>query len=202
MSGKHRRVSPEEHVHGPENAEHELRKAYNTVIETGVTYFWDRRVAHGVSAHEAITMYRRAYNAHRTGDRLAAERWARAAKHLCRAFWHEAKISYLEPRDSELPYIEGSDAEDVHLHEKSDTTADLLNSLELHVPPGLTEMPEEMTRYLSKARRHLEVLKQPDYRHELLRAEQIKAAHEYGRVVECLALAYEAEAKSSSRSAA
>ncbi len=190
-------VAPEEHVHGPETAEHELRKAYNTVIETGVTHFWDRKAIQGVNAHEAITLYKRAYNAYRSDNRLAAERWARATKHLSRAFWHEAKIAFLEPRASELPYIEGSSAEDVHLHEKSDTTADLLTSLEEHVPPGLSEMPEEMRRYVQRARRHLEALEQPDYRHELLRAERIKAAHEYGRVVECLALGYEAESKTS-----
>jgi hypothetical protein len=188
-----RRIGPEEHIHGPENAEHELRKAYNTVIETGVTHFWDRKVIPGVNAHEVVTLYKHAYQCYRKDDRLAAERWARTAKHLARAFWHEAKIAYLEPRDSELPYLEGAPADDVNLHEHSDTTADLLNSVADHIPPGLKEMPDEMRRYLSRAKRHLEVLENADYRHELLRAERIKAAHEYGRVLECMALAYEAE---------
>lgn len=181
------------HRHGPENAEHELRKAYSCVIDTGVTHFWDRRSIPGVNAHEAITLYRQAYGSLRNGDRLAAERWARTAKHLSRAFWHEAKIAYLEPRATELPSLEGATLEDYEAHVHSDTTCDLLNSLEEHVPRGLAVMPEEMRRYLARARRHLEILQDPEYKNELLRAERIKAAHEYGRVVECMALAYEAE---------
>jgi hypothetical protein len=54
-------------------------------------------------------------------------------------------------------------------------------------------MPREMTHYLARAREHLGVLERADYRHELLRTERIKAAHEYGRVLECMALAFEAE---------
>ena len=50
-----------------------------------------------------------------------------------------------------------------------------------------------MQRFLSRARRHLQALEVPGYDHELLRAERIKAAHEYGRVLECMSLAYEAE---------
>jgi hypothetical protein len=185
---------PETHFHGPENAEHELRKAYNVVVETGVTYFWDRRAIHGVSPDEAVTLYRHAYNAYRRDDRLAAERWARSVKHLARAFWSEAKIAYLEPRESEVPHLEGAAPEEYNLHERLDTTIDLLDSLADHVPPGLEEMPEDMRRYLSRARRHIEVIgAEAGNRHELLRAEHIKAAHEYGRVLECMALAYEAE---------
>jgi len=181
------------HPHGPENAEHELRKTYNCIIETGVTYFWDQKAIPGVNADETITLYKHSFNCHRKGNRLAAERWARTAKHLARAFWHEAKIAFLEPRATELPFLEGAIDEEYNLREHSDTTEDLLNSVQEHVPPGLKEMPEEMKRYASRARRHLDTLKAPDYRHELLRAERIKAAHEYGRVLECLALAYEAE---------
>jgi hypothetical protein len=185
--------APEQHYHGPDNAEHELRKAYNLVAETGTTFFWDRRPAPGIPADEVVSLYRHAYHAYRQGDRLAAERWARSVKHLARAFWSEAKIAYLEPRSNELPYLEGATAEEYNLHEKIDTTEDLLNSLEEHVPPGQKEMPEVMKRYLSRARRHLEILRNPDYRHELLRVEHIKAAHEFGRVLECMGLAFEAE---------
>lgn len=183
----------ENHVHGPENAEHEIRVAYNCVIEAAVTHFWDRRAIPGVNPDEVFTLYKNSYQAYRKNHKLVAERWARAAKHLSRAFWHEAKLAYLEPRATELPYLEGAAPEEYHLHEHSDTTVDLLNSVADHVPPGMTEMPEEMRRYLSRARRHLEVLDEENYKHELLRAERIKAAHEYGRVLECLALAYEAE---------
>ena len=83
----------EQPFHGPENAEYEIRKALNCVVEAGVTHFWDRRAIPGVNADEVITLYKRAYSAYRKEDRLAAERWARTAKHLSRAFWHEAKIS-------------------------------------------------------------------------------------------------------------
>jgi hypothetical protein len=185
----------QETSHGPENAEHELRVAYNEVIEAGLTHFWDRRAIPGVNAPEVISLYKRAYQAYRREDRLAAERWARTSKHLARAFWHEAKIAYLEPRATELPFLESARPEEYNLHERSDTTEDLLNSVEGHVPPGLSEMPEEMTRYASRARKHVEALKKPELRHQLLRAEHIKAAHEYGRVLECMALAYEAEAQ-------
>lgn len=185
--------NPETHVHGPENAEHELRKAYNSVVESAATYFWDRKAIVGVNPHEVITLYKHAFQAHRNGSRLAAERWARSAKHLSRAFWSEAKIAYLEPRATELPFLEGATPEEYNLHERSDTTADLLNSLADHVPPGMDQMPEEMTRYLSRARRHLHIIEEPGYHQELLRVERIKSAHEYGRVLECMALAYEAE---------
>jgi len=179
--------------HGPENAEHELRKAYNSVIDAATTYYWDRHGIPGVNSDEVITLYRRAFNALRRNDRLSAERWARATKHLARAFWLEAKLCYLEPRANELPFLKGGQPDDYGLRERSDTTADLLDSLINHIPPGLTEMPPEMSHYLQRARRHLQVLEEPEYANELLRAERTKAAHEYGRAVECMALAYEAE---------
>jgi hypothetical protein len=180
--------------HSPENAEFELRKAYNVVVEASIPYFWDRTPLLGVNPEEVPAMYKHAYNAYRSDDRLASERWARAAKHLARAFWCEAKIAYLEANLTELPYLEGASAEALHLHEQSDTTADLLNSVQEHVPPGMSEMPVAMTHYLSRARKHLGFLERPEYKHELLRAERIKAAHEYGRVLEIMALAYESEA--------
>jgi hypothetical protein len=202
MAPKSRIVGPEEHIHGPENAEHELRKAYNSVVETGVTHFWDRKPIQNVNTEEAHTLYRRAYQSFRQNNRLAAERWARATKHLSRALWHEAKIAYLHSHLHELPVLGGATPEDINLHEESDTTQDLLQSLAEHTPPGLTEMPEEMRRYLSRAQRHLDALSHPELRDELLRAEMIKAAHEYGRVIECLALGYEAEGKTGDRNAA
>lgn len=183
--------------HGPENAEHELRKAYNCVIEAGTTWFWDRSrgsSATGVNPDEVVTLYKRAYKAYRNDDRLTAERWARTAKHLARALWHEAKLAYLEPHTADLPYLEGASAEEYNLHEHSDTTEDLLNSVADHIPPGMSQMPDLMRRYLIRGKKHLEYLNLPDYRHELLRAERTKAAHEYGRVLECMALAFEGEA--------
>jgi hypothetical protein len=185
------------HYHGPDNAEHELRKAYNSVIEHEVTYGAAgaiRRSVAGVDADEVGEFYRRAFRRHRDGDRLAAERWARATKHLARAFWHEAKVAYFDEHASELPYLEGAIAsEEYGLHERLDTTVDLLDSLQGDAPPGSDRLPADMRSYLARGREHLAFLAHAGYRHELARAERIKAAHEYGRVVECLALAYEAE---------
>jgi hypothetical protein len=184
-------------VHVPENADHELRKAYNTVVEIGMQFFWNQKTIPGVNAEEVISAYKHAFQCHQKGLKLAAERWARTTKHLSRAFLHEAKIAFLEPRTNDLPYLKGASAEDFDLRSHSDTTADLLDSLAQDLPPGFQEMPEDMKRYISRGRRHLEFL-DPHHpeseNHELLRAERIKAAHEYGRVVECLALAYESEA--------
>jgi hypothetical protein len=182
-------------------ADHELRKAYNCIIESATTHFWDRKAIPGVNPDEVITFYKHAFQEHRKGNSLASERWARTAKHLSRALWSEAKIAYLAPRLSNLPYLTGATAEEYLLFQRSDTTQDLLDSVADHIPPGLTEMPEPMLRYLKIARRHIESLteKQGDeltMTHELLRAEHIKAAYEYGRVLECMALAYEAESTS------
>ncbi len=192
-SGRHE--TPEMHVHGPQNAEHELRKAYNTLIEADLTYSWDRQKPQEINHQELIDIYRHAYQCFRKGDRLAAERWARTAKHLARALWSEAKISFLKPRLNLYPYLENATPEEYNLHERIDTTADLLDSVGDHVPPGLQQMPEQMGLILSKGRRHLDEPKKPDVKHELLKAEHIKAAHEYGRVLECMALAFEAEAQ-------
>lgn len=187
--------SPEMHVHGPQNAEHELRKAYNTLIEAQLTYEWDHRPNAGVNFHELPDLYRRGYDSFRKGDRLAAERWARATKHLARALWSEAKVAFLQPRLNFHPFLEGATPDEYNLHERIDTTADLLDSLADDIPPGLQQMPEDMTRFLSKGRRHIEEAQKPELKNELLRAEHIKAAHEYGRVIECMALGHEAESQ-------
>jgi hypothetical protein len=180
-------------VLGPENAQHELRKAYNCVIETGTTHFWDRKQVPGVNPDEVVTLYKQAFDANRRGNRLVAERWARTAKHLSRAFWHEAKIAYLEPRVGDIPYLEGAETDEYFMKDHSDTAEDLLESVAIDLPPGTDEMPEPMKRYLARARKHLEVIKEPQYKNELLIAERVNAAHEYGRVIECMALAYEAD---------
>jgi hypothetical protein len=180
-------------AHGPENAEFELRKAYNVVTEAAVPFFWENRSIPGVNPREPMNMYKHAYKEYRRGDKLAAERWARASKHLSRAFTCEAKIAYLEGHATDLPFLEGAPPEAFNLHETRETTDDLLNSVADHIPPGLEKMPDAMAHYLARAREHLATLDRPDYTHELLRAERIKAAYEYGRVMEIMALAYEAE---------
>jgi hypothetical protein len=187
--------TPADADHGPENAEFELQKAFNCVVETGVTHFWDRKGIPGVNPDEVVSMYKRAFDLYRRDERLAAERWARTAKHLSRAFWHEAKLAYFQPRSTILPFLEQAAPEAYGLHEREETTRDLLDSVADHVPPGMSEMPPEMRRYLGRAREHLRRI-EGDSEHELVHAEKIKAAHEYARVLECSALAYEAEARS------
>jgi hypothetical protein len=194
--------APEMHFHGPQNAEHELRKAYNTLIEADLTYTWDHKPPQDVNHHELIDIYKHAYHCYRKDDRLAAERWARTAKHLSRALWSEAKIAFLKPRLNLYPYLENATPDEYNLHERIDTTADLLDSVGDHIPPGLEQMPEQMKRMLSKGRMHMDELKKPETKHELLKAEHIKAAHEYGRVLECMALAFEAEAQGPGKQAA
>ena len=178
--------------HGPDHAEHELRKAYNCIIEAGVTYTLCERNLPEINPAEATETYRNAFQLYQTGKRLAAERWARAAKHLARAFWHEAKIAYLEPRLEQIPYLTGALDEEYHLHEREDSTVDLLTSLQDRLPQVTPSQLLPMKKYLTRARHHLEKLSSSS--HELLRAERIKVAYEYSRVIECLSLGYEAEA--------
>ena len=184
--------TPLSHPHGPANAEHELKKAYNLAIEIGTVYAG--RSIEGIDPTLSFTFYRKAYEALHKGDRLSAERWARTTKHLSRALWHEAKIAYLVEHQTVLPYLVGA-REEYNLHEYSDTTEDLLNSLAEDLPPGMDSMPLEMKKFLKMGCAHLQKIASPSLKHELLRAEHIKAAHEYGRVLECLALALGAELK-------
>ena len=188
-------------VHGPDNAEHEIRKAYHLVIETCAIFFSATRPINLINLTEMIELYIRSYQCYRNANRLAAERWARAAKHLAQAFQHEVKIAYLEENLETLPFLAGAQDEEYGLFERSDTTADLLNSVVTHAPAGLENFPREMKDYFSRAHHHLKEQEGPIKSHELLRAERIQAAHEYGRTLECMALGYEAEFKSKSKAA-
>src|SRR4051794_28736221 len=106
-------------MRGPENAEYELRKAYNVLLEGTLPYFWQNRDIPGVVPAEAAAMYKHAYRCFRNDNRLAAERWARASKHLSRAFSCEAKIAYLEARSTDLPFLVGAAPEDYDLRTQS-----------------------------------------------------------------------------------
>ncbi len=181
------------HFHGPDNAEYEIRKAYNTAVESAVTFAGFREPIPGLNPVEVSVFYRKAFRCLQEGERLAAERWARTTKHLARAFWHEAKVAHLEAHATEFAFLPGATSEEYNLHEHPDTTEDLLNCLADHSPPGAEAMPEDMRRYLTRAREHLEILRHSNYTHELLRAERLKAAHEYGRVIECMVLALETD---------
>jgi hypothetical protein len=206
---------------GPDNAEHEIRKAYRQIIEacavcSGIFHPLDHAPPKPPTSpllpeekserdapflNEMIEIYIRSYQSYRKANRLAAERWARAAKHLAQALQHEAKIVYLEQNHQTLPYLAGAHDEEYGLFERSDTTADLLNSVATHVPPGLEKMPDQMKNYLSRARLHLKKRDTFTGNHELLQAERIQAAHEYGRTLECMTLGYEAELKTKSKAA-
>jgi hypothetical protein len=190
----------------PDNAATELKRAYNAVVEAGVTHLWDHAVNAPVSAQRVTELYRRAMDEYRRNtptSRLCAERWARAAKHLAEAIWHEAKISYLKDRTSELPYLTDAVSE-YHLHQETEEGArSLLNTFDssfsqshqaLEEPDGALS-PDELRSCLVRGQSHLKDLNdlsQP--RHELLRAERIKAANQYGRALECVLLALESQA--------
>lgn len=182
------------HVHGPENAEHELKKAYLCVVELGAS--------NNLHLDEIKQHYKHAYNLFRKDDRLAAERWARTVKHLARAFWHESKLAYLEPKVTDLPFLTHAQEEYAPPY-TLETTRDLLESVAHHGPPGTNEdnFPESMKRYLQLGMDHLSRLSADESRNELLRAERLKAAHEYGRALECLSLALEAERTHQKKSA-
>lgn len=198
----------------PDNAATELKRAYNAVVEAGVTHLWDHALSTPVSAQRVTELYRRAMEEYRRNtptSRLSAERWARAAKHLAEAIWHEAKISYLKDRISELPYLTDAVSE-YHLHQETEEGAQsLLNTFESSFPLGPQAVQEldgalsseELRSCLDRGRGHLRDLNdvsQP--RHELLRAERIKAAHQYGRALECVLLALESQSPLDEKKAA
>jgi len=186
---------------GPDNAEHEIRKAYHGVIETSAFYLWTSQVIPEVNPYSMMDAYLRSYRLYTQGNRLAAERWARTAKHLAQALRHEAKIAYIEQDPKILPFLEGAQDQEYGLFERSDTTADLLNSVAARIPTQPESAYHEMTCYLERAHFLLKRVEQTTEKHELLRAERIQAAHEYGRSLECMILAYEAEQKISPRAA-
>lgn len=190
-------LHPIEHLgfRGPHSAEYELRKAYHCVIEMKVLFVGYRHPIKKININQISSPYLLAYQRYMEGNLLAAERWARASKHLARAFWHETIIDYLEPRTDELPYLEGAKKDEYGQSGHSDTTSDLLDAVISELPPGLNEMPPDMVFYSSRGKKLLENLKLPQYQHELLRAEALKSAYEYARVLECMKLAYEAEAR-------
>ncbi|MGK5084974.1 hypothetical protein WDW37_16925 [Bdellovibrionota bacterium FG-1] len=182
--------------HGPENAEFEIRKAYSVIIESSVGYFWQNRHIKGVDPKAPLHFYRQAYARYHQGDRLSAERWARTAKHLGRALSSEAKISCLEYHFADLPFLTGPATDAFPIPEPLEATIDLINSLDgtLAAPVGHKQIPEQVRQYLERAHYHLSVLEQSSLQNQLLRAEHMKAAHEYGRTLEIMTLAAEAEA--------
>jgi len=181
----------------PNNAEVELKRAYNSCIETAVTHQWNRSRTPGVDSSMVFALYQKAlsyYQRNTPQARLAAERWARVVKHLALACWHEAKINYLEPHAEDLPCLPHARTE-FHLHAETRETAQaLLDSAaeKLRRRRGKSLLSEPL-RLLERGRAHLAHLASTPVENELLHAEHIKAAHEYGRILEYYLLALEAE---------
>jgi hypothetical protein len=193
----------------PDNAAQELKQAYNAVIEAGVTHLANPDLQAPVTARGVAELYQRAmsdYRLNTPASRLSAERWARTAKHLSGALWHEAKIAYLQDRTSELPYLTDALPE-YHLHhETEDGARSLLSCCESGFVPGLIDGlsgPLDLQRCLERGRTHLQALSDSSQpRHELLRAERVKAATQYGRALECALLALESSQTSDQKKAA
>lgn len=181
----------------PENAATELKRAYNSVVEMGVlTDSTSLRAPHHHAA-EALVLYQRAMDSYRAQSpemRLASERWARAAKHLAESCWHESKISHLLAHCSDLPYLTDALAE-YHLHHETEAGAQaLLDSCAPGLHPECSQSPIPLAALHERGNDHLRAMKGPgEPRHELLSAERIKAATQYGRALECVLLALEAE---------
>ena len=184
------------------STETELQRAYNGAIDVGVTHFWNRSPIPGVHADEIFTLYKRAWSAYQRGtaqDRLLAERWARAVKHLAIALCHEAKMNYLEPRLRVLPEPSvTSEAQEVATragHENAlvllDAAAERIQKSSLPLGADL----DTLNRLLNRGRIHLKQSPPATSPLGLLRQERIQAAHEYGRTLEYLLLAMESEAE-------
>lgn len=180
----------------PENATQELKRAYNSIVELGtVLSSGQRRGLLGLEA--AVSLYLRAmdgYRMHSPASRLASERWARAARHLAEALWHEAKIGYLKDRTAALPYLTDALSE-YHLHHETEQSARALietyGERQRQAPEELGVDPAVL---MACGRAQLAALMDPlAPRHELLSAERIKAANQYGRALECILLALESE---------
>jgi hypothetical protein len=180
----------------PENAERELKRAYNRLMESGAVWFWQREKSplihlNSLAPEWPVRLYRTAMALYHLGDRLQAERWARACRHYSTALWHEAKLSWLRdpsaPHDlAELPHAQG----EYHLHESTEATRDLIQDLEHRAPPSLSsEHPGAyaapwIATMIRVARMHLEKsgsLGQPE---SLDQCEHLKAAEEWARSAE------------------
>jgi hypothetical protein len=190
----------------PENAERELKRAFNRLMESGAVWFWQREQVpmihlHSLAPEWPARLYRTAMALYRSGDRLDAERWARTCRHYATALWHEAKLSWLKdsnlPRD--LPELPNAQIE-YHLHESMEGTRDLIQDLEnrkLPEPhsgsPGLYAR-DWISPMIRVARMHLNqggLLGQPG---NLDECEHLKAAEEWARSAEGICTALESQA--------
>ena len=180
----------------PENAERELKRAYNRLMESGAVWFWQREKIplihlHSLAPEWPARLYRTAVSLFHLGDRLEAERWARACRHYATALWHEAKLSWLKdpdaPRDlAELPHAQT----EYHLHESTESTRDLIQDLEPRtIPTPSGEHPGAyaapwISSMIRVARMHLEKTGSPAQPESLEQCEHLKAAEEWARSAE------------------
>lgn len=171
------------------------------MMESGAVWFWQRDQIplihlHSLAPEWPARIYRTAMALYRLGDRLQAERWARACRHYSTALWHEAKISWLKdpnaPRDLfELPHAQS----EYHLHESIEETRDLIQDLEhrsLVSPTG--EHPGAyaivwVPSMIRVARMHLEQSGSPAQPESLIQCENLKAAEEWARSAEGILVA-------------
>jgi hypothetical protein len=179
--------------HVPDNAENEIRKALVSVIEAEITHTWNQKPITGVQWGEPALLYKYSFHACKTGRRLAAERWARTAKHLARALKLETKLAFLELHLLEFPSLKGPPPEENALIDRKEMTIDLVNCVMGVVQTKFKPIPENIQRYRDRAELHIAALTENTELHELLMTERINAGYEYGRVLECIILAYEAE---------
>jgi len=181
-----------------ENAERELKAAYNAAMEMGTVWLWARPATPftqtlPLQPEAGFRVYRTAAALYRNQFRPASEHWARACSHLCTALWHEAKLAWLNspgcPRDLlELPHGEF----EFHLHESPVETRDLLDDLmsRPHLPPPSPGTPgiyayEWIQPILKRAREHLTPISPLIGGSLPLRmCEAIQAAEEWARCAE------------------
>jgi hypothetical protein len=192
-----------------ENAERELKVAYNSLMEMGTVWTWSRTLIPlartlPLAPEWAYRLYRTASALYRNQERPASEHWARACQHYSTALWHEAKLAWLDdpecPKDlEELPHSES----EFHLHESPNLTRDLLDDLTSRPklsPPALGSPGgyayEWLEAILSRARVHLQGLPgAPEGTRGLKECESIKAAEEWARCAEELMAALSSQAK-------
>ncbi|NDC39796.1 MAG: hypothetical protein EBZ48_17480, partial [Proteobacteria bacterium] len=208
-------------------AEHEIRSTFNSIVESGLVYFWDRRrpeetPSSWVTPELPTQFYQAAFRSYEAKDSSRALHWARAAKALARAYWHEAKIAYFKSRVEDLPSLKQALNDEYHLHEKIDSARNLIEvnqrkreKIIASLPSALASqrsgestqsvgttpnpaLPEESLGHWIEmihlcALAQLEVLEKliPSQLHELLHAEHLKCASEYGRCTQELLIVHE-----------
>lgn len=176
--------------------ETELKQAYEALVEVLVPH-WDTQSGPlSRLTRNLLSLYQRALTTYQYGgpqNELIADRWAKSVKHLALVCQHEAKIAYLSSNQAKLPPSPFSRAFVSEGKTACETARSLLDNAGeklFRVSHPLTEGALEM---LKRGRQHLNEAIQNPIQNDLLKAERIRAAYEYGRTLEYLLLAIEAE---------